>query len=128
MFEALKKVDNNILKLDTVDPEYIKIVDRPNAHYDVKDVIEKLKQFKGELIVQTMFLTGTVGSADVDNTTDKYVDPWIEALEQIKPKEVMIYTIARETPLDTLKKASKEQLDRIGDKLVSKGFKVQISY
>ena len=36
VFEALKKVDNNILKLDTVNPDYIQEVDRPNGHYNVE--------------------------------------------------------------------------------------------
>ena len=31
------------MKLDTVNADYIKRIDRPNAKYDVKGVIEKLK-------------------------------------------------------------------------------------
>jgi wyosine [tRNA(Phe)-imidazoG37] synthetase (radical SAM superfamily) len=32
VFEALKRVDNNILKLDTVNEDYIRFVDRPIWH------------------------------------------------------------------------------------------------
>ena len=52
--EALMKVDNNILKLDTVNPDYIKKVDRPTGHYDVSQLIEAMKLFKGHIIIQTM--------------------------------------------------------------------------
>ena len=34
--DALMRVDNNILKLDTVNPDYIKKVDRPAGTYDVE--------------------------------------------------------------------------------------------
>ena len=35
VFKALNKIDNNILKLDTVNVDYINKVDRPTGHYDV---------------------------------------------------------------------------------------------
>ena len=56
VFEALNKIDNNILKLDPVDEEYIRQLDRPNGKYSVRNIIEKMKEFKGNCIVQTMFL------------------------------------------------------------------------
>lgn len=113
VFEALNKVDNNILKLDTVDNEYIRLVDRPSGHYQANKIIEGMKAFKGNLIIQTMFMKGRHGDKCVDNTTDEYVLPWLEAVKAIKPKQVMIYTIDRETPDHGLLKASHEELDRI---------------
>src|SRR3712207_3914520 len=41
VFEALNKVDNNILKLDTVDEEYIRLLDVPNGKYSVRAVIDR---------------------------------------------------------------------------------------
>jgi len=52
VFEALMKVDNNILKLDTVSVDYIKMVDRPNGNYDLDAIIDRLKAFKGHVIIQ----------------------------------------------------------------------------
>ena len=75
-----------------------------------------------------MFLTGTLDGHDMDNTTDRYVLPWMEALKRISPSMVMIYTIDRETPVSTLRKASRESLDRIRDLLVRNGLKVSVSY
>ena len=114
MFDALNKIDNNILKLDTVDLDYIHRVDRPTGHYDLNRLIERMKDFKGNLIIQTMFMKGTTDEGvDVDNTSDQYVLPWLEVVKQITPKQVMIYTIDRETPDLSLRKATHEELDRI---------------
>ena len=123
--EALMKVDNNIQKLDTVDNDYIRKVDRPtSSNYDVIKIIENLKRFNGHVIIQTMFLKG----GDVDNTGDQYVLPWIKAVQEIKPESVMIYTIDRETPDHRLQKATKEELDRIRDMVTEAGVACTASY
>lgn len=128
VFEALNKIDNNILKLDTVSEEYIRTVDRPTGHYDLNEVIENLKAFKGNLIVQTMFMKGLYKGTDVDNTSDEYVLPWLETVKRINPRQVMIYTIDRETPDHDLKKATHEELDRILELLKKEGIPATASY
>ena len=125
--KALAKVDNPIMKLDTVNADYIKRIDRPNAKYDVKGVIEKLKNMTVRPIIQTMFMKGEFEGQSVDNTTDEFVDPWIDVLEEIKPREVMIYTLDRDTPAAGLKKADKESLCKIRDKLERRGYRVMVS-
>ncbi len=125
---ALEKVDNNILKLDTVDEEYIRLVDRPCGKFSLKEIIEGLKSFQGRVIIQTMFLKGLYKGVDVDNTSDRYVLPWIEVLKEIRPESIMIYTIERETPDQDLKKASPEELDRILQLLQQEGFTATASY
>ena len=126
--EALKRIDNNILKLDTVDPEYIRRVDRPTGAYDVNDIISQMKAFKGQLIIQTMFMKGTHDGLSVDNTTDRYVLPWLDAVRDIAPRQVMIYTIDRETPDRNLEKATPEELDRIAALVREAGMEVSVSY
>lgn len=125
---ALMKVDNNILKLDTADPRYIAIVDRPTCRYDVNEVVSTLKSFGGHVIIQTMFLKGKAGSADVDNTGEEYVGPWLEKVKEIAPMEVMIYTIDRETPDRELLKASPEELNAIRDRVIAAGIPCTASY
>ena len=122
--DALMRVDNNILKLDTVDPDFIKQVDNPVGNYDVSQIIERLKLFKGHVIIQTMFLKGQ----DIDNTTPHYVEPWLEALADIKPQQVMIYTIDRETPDQTLRTATHEELAAIRDRVTAMGIPCTASY
>ena len=126
--DALMKVDNNILKLDTVDPIYINKVDHPNGTYDVEAIIERLKAFHGHVIIQTMFMRGECKGESVDNTGEEYVAPWLEAVEQIAPQMVMIYTIDRETPAQGLQKATHEQLDTIRDRVIAAGIPCTASY
>ncbi len=123
--EALMLVDNNIQKLDTVNMDYIRKVDRPQQpSYDVKEIIENLKLFKGHVIIQTMFMKGD----GTDNTSDYYVNPWLEAIKEIAPEKVMVYTIDRETPDKLLEKASRETLDAIKAKVEALGIPCTASY
>ena len=126
--DALMQVDNNILKLDTIDPIYINKVDHPNGTYDVDAIIDRMKAFNGHLIIQTMFMRGDCNGESVDNTGEEYVTPWLEAVKSIKPQQVMIYTIDRETPTQGLLKATHEQLDAIRDRVIAAGIPCTASY
>lgn len=129
VFEALMRVDDNIQKLDTVSPQYIHLVDRPVGSYDVNEVIKTLCAFKGHVMVQTLFMCGTTSKGiSVDNTGERFVAPWIEALKKIKPQRVMVYTIDRETPEPGLLKAPVAVLDAIGQRVREAGFEVSVSY
>ena len=122
--DALMLVDDNILKLDTVNPQYINKVDRPNGHYDVQTIIDRMKAFNGHIIIQTMFMKGE----GVDNTGDEYVNPWLEVIKDIQPRQVMIYTIDRETPDKHLQKATHAELDMIRDRVMAMGLSCTASY
>lgn len=129
VFEALKRVDNNIVKLDTVDMDYISRVDRPVGRYDLEELIACMRAFEGRCVVQTMFMKGTDAQGlSVDNTTPEYVAPWLDAVVHIAPREVMIYTIDRETPAHSLLKATPEELDAIVALLQARGIKASASY
>ena len=128
VFDALMRVDNNILKLDTVDADYISRVDRPVCNYDVHRIVEQMKAFQGHLIIQTMFMRGTLNGVSVDNTGDAFVTPWLVVLADIMPQQVMVYTIDRETPADGLLKATHEQLDAICGHVAALGIPCQASY
>lgn len=126
---ALERVDNNILKLDTVDATYINKVDRPVIpRYDVREIIDVMKSFNGHVIIQTMFLGGTVDGESVDNTGEEHVGPWLEAVKLIAPQQVMIYTIDRETPDHNLLKARPEILDEICRRVKAAGIDCTASY
>lgn len=129
VFEALLKVDNNILKLDTVSPGYIRMVDKPvSDKYDVNAIVEKLMEFGSRCIIQTMFMRGKHEGKDMANTGDEFVIPWLEAVKSIKPSCVMIYTIDRETPSPLLEKATKAEMDNIAEKVRAAGIPCQVSY
>ena len=126
--DALLRVDDNILKLDTVDAVYINKVDRPNSAYDVQQIIERMKAFNGHVIIQTMFMRGSCNGESVDNTSEEFVAPWLDAVKEICPQQVMVYTIDRETPAQGLEKASREQLDAIRDRVIALGIPCSASY
>ena len=135
--DALMRVDNNILKLDTVDPDYINKVDRPNGHYDVEAIVERMKAFHGHIVIQTLFMKGEAsplpspkgeGAFSVDNTGEEYVGPWLNAVKEIAPQQVMVYTIDRETPAQGLLKATHEELDAIRDRVIAMGIACSASY
>ena len=128
VFEALKKIDNNILKLDTVNNDYISFLDRPTGIYNLNEIIGRMKAFNVKAIIQTMFLKGDVDGVDINNTGNNFVLPWLEVVKEIAPREVMIYTIDRETPQQGLLKATHEELDRIVALLEKEGIKASASY
>ncbi|MRS04288.1 radical SAM protein [bacterium] len=124
--EALLKVDQNILKLDSAFSETIKIHNQ--VHLDASRLIDNLAQFNGKLIIQTLFLRGKYNGIRVDNTTDKELNAWLKAIERIKPSEVMIYTISRDTPEGAqLNKVSEEELNIIALQVEKLGIKTQVS-
>ena len=126
--DALMRVDNNILKLDTVNKIYINKVDRPNGTYDVQTVIDNMRAFNGHIIIQTMFMRGDYNGESVDNTSEAFVAPWLETVKAVNPQQVMVYTIDRETPAQGLLKASHEQLDSIRDRVIAMGIPCTASY
>lgn len=128
VFDALCKVDNNICKLDTISSEYISLIDQPNKGYDVNKIIEKLKDFGSRCIIQTMFMNGQYKGQSVCNVTDDFVTPWLDTIKSINPREVMIYTIDRETPATGLEKASKAELDAIGERVKNLGIECKVAY
>jgi len=126
--EALLRFDNNILKLDTVCPTYINNVDRPQGHYDVEEQIRNLMLFQGKCIIQTMLMRGEYLGSNLDNTTEAYIAPYLEALSCIKPRAVMLYTLDRETPISGLQKADPQTMDSIAARIRALGIDVSVSY
>lgn len=123
--EALRKVDNNILKLDSAFDSTVRILDRPvSPAYSVADVVERMKQFGGQCIVQTMILRGEHEGMAVDNTTDREIDALIAAVKEIAPKEIMLYSIDRKTPAEHLVKVEKDELERIAERFRAAGISV----
>jgi wyosine [tRNA(Phe)-imidazoG37] synthetase (radical SAM superfamily) len=128
VFAALNKVDNNILKMDSAIDSTIKLLNQPNASSFSRDwLVEHLKRFDGKLIIQTLFLQGEINNGSIDNTTQEEVAAWVDALKEINPQQVMIYTLDRDTPTKTLRRASHEQLVTIAEKVRNLGLDVSIS-
>jgi wyosine [tRNA(Phe)-imidazoG37] synthetase (radical SAM superfamily) len=124
---ALLKIDDNILKLDSGLESTIINIDRPNTPFKLATLVENLKWFNGNLIIQTLFLKGNINGTVIDNTQEEDVTAWLEILNDVKPKSVMIYTISRDTPFDTLQKVTLPQLEKIALRVKQLGIDVQVS-
>lgn len=128
IFNALKTVDNNILKFDSAIEPTMRLIDQPQSKQITVDwLIHELTKFEGNLIIQTMFLRGEVNGQKIDNTTETELNSWINALKEIKPKLVMIYSLDRDTPVDTLRKVSVEELNHIAGITRKAGFEVSVA-
>lgn len=124
---ALLRVDNNILKLDSAFDETVRLIDNPLGNYSVAKTVENMKKFDGKLIVQTMFLRGMYNGQKVDNTTEREVSAWLELLKQIRPREVMVYSLDRDTPAEGLEKVYVDELSQIAERVRELGIKCSVA-
>ncbi|MBQ8580914.1 MAG: radical SAM protein [Alistipes sp.] len=125
---ALERVDNNILKLDSAFDETVRRINQPRqAHYAVEDVVSRMHQFSGRMILQTMFLRGHRNGATIDNTTPEEVAAWLRLVKQIRPRQVMIYSLDRDTPCDTLERVTKEELQAIARQVEALGIACSVA-
>jgi wyosine [tRNA(Phe)-imidazoG37] synthetase (radical SAM superfamily) len=124
---ALLRVDNNILKLDSAFDATVQLINKPQGSYSVERTVELMKLFEGKMILQTMFLRGEYLGQRVDNTTEKEVEAWLGIVEQIRPRQVMIYSLDRDTPCQTLEKVEKEELQKIAARLQERGFNSSVA-
>lgn len=123
--QALKLVDNNILKLDSAVEDTMRTIDRPVSNqFTVEKVVDALKQFEGTGIIQTMLLRGEYCGKKIDNTTPEELEALCKAYKEIKPREVMIYSIDRETPAEHLQAVPHEEQRRIADWFRAQGIPV----
>lgn len=127
--DALRKVDNNILKLDSAIEATMRLIDRPTSKdFTVEKVVDGLRRFSGTGIIQTMMLRGEHEGVKVDNTTPEEVDALIKAYHEIKPREIMLYSLDRSTPEEKLVKVEKPELQAIGRKIEEEtGIPVQVN-
>lgn len=115
--KGLAFADKAIIKMDAGNSELIELIDQPKGNFPIEKLIKNINQFNGNLIIQTMFLRGTVDGKQFDNTSESSLSSWFERIELLAPKEVMIYSLDRDTPLNTLEKIPKIELDAIAEKI-----------
>ena len=124
---ALLRADNNILKLDSAFDATVQLVNKPQGNYTVARTVELLKMFEGKLIVQTMFLRGEYLGQRVDNTTEEEVSAWLKLIADIAPKQVMVYSLDRDTPCQTLEKVEKDELRAIAARVEALGITCSVA-
>ena len=122
VFEALRLVDNPILKLDAPTSELAARINRPQGEYDVRSIVRDLGKFEGDFILQTMFLK----APDFDSSSPEVLLPWMDIVRALHPREIMVYTLDRPAPMQGLVKFSEEQMRSLVQPLIDEGFKIQI--
>lgn len=120
VFEALRRVDNPILKLDAPTDREAALVNQPVGDYHVEDVVRNMARFDGAFVLQTMFLKAP------GFRTGDWVEAWLEIVRRVRPREVMVYTIDREPPQKGLEKYTPEEMRALVQPLIDEGFAIQI--
>ncbi|MBE0661024.1 MAG: radical SAM protein [Bacteroidales bacterium] len=126
--DALLKIDNNVLKLDAGTDEYLQLINDPLGKISLAEIVSNLKQFNGNLIIQSLFLRGNINGKYFDSGSEDHVKAWLEQIREIAPKLVMIYPIDRATPVAGLEKLTPEELDRIAEQLNEMGIETEVYY
>jgi wyosine [tRNA(Phe)-imidazoG37] synthetase (radical SAM superfamily) len=124
---ALSKVDNNILKLDSAFDDTVRLINGPQGAYNVAATVENIKSFGGNEVVQTMFLRGEYNGQTVDNTTEREIEAWLALIAEINPRQVMIYTVDRDTPAKDLHKVPVDELHKIAARVEALGVPVSVA-
>ena len=124
---ALRRVDNNILKLDSAFDATVQLVNKPQGAYTVERTVELMQLFEGEMILQTMFLRGEYEGKAIDNTREEEVEAWLRLVERIAPRQVMVYSLDRDTPCKTLEKVSREELLKIAERVEALGIPCSVA-
>ena len=125
---ALRSVDNNILKLDSAFDATARLINNPQSPvYSVRRVVDQMKGFDGHLTVQTMFLRGEFDRQRVDNTTEEEVAAWLRLIGEIGPRQVMVYSLDRDTPCRTLEKVPREELQAIAARVEALGIPCSVA-
>lgn len=127
VFNALKQVDQNILKLDSAFEHTVQRLNQPHGNFDLQRTIHHMKAFGGSLVIQTLFVRSHYNGHSIDNTTPEEVEAWLKVVGEIAPSRVMIYTIARDTPVEGMERVSYEELRDIARRVESMDIPVQIS-
>ena len=126
--EGLMLCDNPILKMDAATDEMMRRIDLPvSENFNTTILKQWLGLFKGDFTLQTCLLRGEMDGKKIDNTTPEEVEAWYRAVDELRPKQIMLYAIDRKTPLESLEKVSGEEMERIARPLRDKGYNISIS-
>ena len=120
--DALMRVDNPIMKIDASSDELIQKINKPSGSYRLAEVVENLRKFEGRFVLQTMFLR----SEEFDTAAPQALAAWMDIVRELRPREIMVYTIDRETPDKSLGKYTVEEMKAFVQPLMDEGFEIQI--
>ncbi|HQQ21314.1 MAG TPA: radical SAM protein, partial [Bacteroidales bacterium] len=124
--EALMKIENPVLKLDAVTEELYQMINAPVQDVKVAQIMEWLKLFNGQFVLQTLFFSGKIGGVEFDNAKEPHLSQWIDVVLMLKPRKVMLYSLDRETPAENLTKISTKEMEKIAQVIRDKGIPTSV--
>lgn len=116
VLDALRRVDEAYLKLDTADAGTFKRLN--GAPTGLPRILEALRTLP-HVTIQSLFTRDA--TRRVDNTTPEEVERWIAALKAIAPEAVHVYSVDRDPAWAALEKISKEEMQAIVDRARAAG-------
>jgi len=127
IFEALALADLNILKLDSAIESTLLHINCPTGNFTLQSLIGSLARFNGKLIIQTLFFRGNFKGTDIDNSSAAEISAWLKVIGKLQPECVMLYSLARDTPVPGLERIGAEELTAIASRVEELGIAVQVS-
>jgi wyosine [tRNA(Phe)-imidazoG37] synthetase (radical SAM superfamily) len=111
--EGLNLLDERYMKLDAGSESQFLNMNSPVVEVGIWDIMKHLAQLK-DFIIQAMFTHGRR-----DNTDEKSVVDWIQAVKRVKPKAVQIYSVDRFPADKKITRVERELLEEIGQALTA---------
>jgi len=105
--EALEKLDMRIMKFDAGSDEMFSQYNQPVRGISLDEIVEGLRTL-GNVTLQCLFSGGPDG-----NDPDFHVEEWTRKVKKISPLFVQVYSLARQSPTETLTRLPVSQLDAI---------------
>jgi len=126
VMNALKRVDKAFMKIDSAIEPTTRIINQPTNGVALKTLASQMEQLGEKLIIQTMFIRGTANGKQFDNTTIQEIEALTAFYRTTNPREIHIYSIARDTPIETIETISKPELTKIATIISQQVFTVNV--
>ncbi|MCL2312373.1 MAG: radical SAM protein [Firmicutes bacterium] len=126
LLSVLQKIENPILKLDAVTEPLFQLINKPIIDISVNEIINHLQKLNGNFILQSLFLKGMFNNQTFNNAEESHLSLWIDVVKKLNPKQVMLYSLDRNTPAQGLEKITAEELQKITIKLQKFGIQAKV--
>lgn len=111
--EALGHLDARYLKFDAADEATWRRINQPLVPVDFPAMLEGLRALP-DIVLQSMFIQGAY-----DNADEPHVQRWVEAVGEIHPRSVQVYTIDRGTAAPGITEVPRATLEAIATRLTT---------
>jgi wyosine [tRNA(Phe)-imidazoG37] synthetase (radical SAM superfamily) len=110
--KAIDIIEMPMMKLDAGDQRTFDAINRPVEGLNLSDIIKVLKSIRG-LIIQSMLIDGPNS-----NISGEAFQSWLNAVLDIDPKEIHIYSTDRPTAEESVIKVDPGKLKQIENDLI----------